>query len=367
MLVSSLAPPEVIPRLVARRGRSLRWLAGVALSVAVLLASIAFIQRQGIDAGSWLSSIWLLIVAVPLPFLILALVLKASEVALNAVAWAVVLRAALPGEKIAFRQTLGVVQGGVGIFAVIPPKFGGLAVLALYRAIFPTIALPTILATRVVQGLSSTLLGAALLVAFGVMTAGIGTGGGQLETIVAFASGQPIIAAIAAAIVVGLLVALLHRGRDWLRAILAQLTLAGAILRSPRRYLVLVVAPTLLAFALRWGVTGTLLAAFGIPVTWETLLRVNVSHGLARSVQVTPGGLGTTQAFDLVALQGVASTEAIVAYSLSQTAILLLFNLAFGFAALLWALGWDRTARLLRLPGRPSEHSAPVAPGATAG
>lgn len=365
--MSPLAPPEADPRRAARRGRSLRWFAGVALSLVVLLVSIAFIQRQGSDPGAWLVSIWPLIVAIPLPYLILALLLKASEVALNAAAWAVVLRAALPGEPIAFRQTLGVVQGGVGIFAVIPPKFGGLAVLALYRAIFPAIPLPTILATRVVQGISSTLLGTALLVAFGLMTAGIGTGEGFSETVVAFVSGQPLVAAIVAAVVVGVLVTLLHRGRDWLRALVAQLTLAGAILQSPRRYLVLVAAPTLLAFALRWGVTGTLLAAFGIPVTWETLLRVNISHGLARSIQVTPGGLGTTQAFDLVALQGIASTEAIVAYSLSQSAILLLFNLAFGFAALLWALGWQRTAHLLRLPGRPPERPAPVAPGATPG
>ena len=120
--------------------------------------------------------------------------------------------------------------------------------------------------------------------------------------------------------------------------------------------------PTLLAFALRWGVTGTLLLAFGIRPSLETLLRVNVSHGLARYVQVMPGGLGTTQAFDLVALQGIAPVEVITAYSLAQVAILLVFNIAFGLVALTWAFGWSRTARLVRLPGR----SAPVGPAAVA-
>ena len=91
-----------------------------------------------------------------------------------------------------------------------------------------------------------------------------------------------------------------------------------------------------------------------IPVTFETLLRVNVSHGIARSVQVTPGGFGTTQAFDLVALRGFASPEVITAYSLSQAAILFVFNIAFGLIALTWAFGWQRTARLIRLPGRPA-------------
>jgi hypothetical protein len=113
---------------------------------------------------------------------------------------------------------------------------------------------------------------------------------------------------------------------------------------------------------LRWAVTGTLLAAFVIPVSFETLLRVNVSHGIARTVQVTPGGFGTTQAFDLVALRGVAPAEVITAYSLSQAAILFVFNIAFGLIALTWAFGWERTARLIRLPGR-NGNPAPVPVG----
>jgi hypothetical protein len=97
-------------------------------------------------------------------------------------------------------------------------------------------------------------------------------------------------------------------------------------------------------------------------------LRVNVSHGLARSVQIVPGGFGTTQAFDLVALQGIAPVEVITAYSLSQAAILLLFNVAFGLVALTWALGWDRTGRLLRLSGRRADPvTIPAAAQASAG
>ena len=96
-------------------------------------------------------------------------------------------------------------------------------------------------------------------------------------------------------------------------------------------------------------------------------MRVNVSHGLARTVQVTPGGFGTTQAFDLVALRGIAPVEVITAYSLSQAAILLVFNIAFGLVALTWAFGWDRTARLMRLPGRRGAAATPVAAQASAG
>jgi hypothetical protein len=307
-----------------------------------------------------------LIAAIPAQFVVAACALKAAEVSLNAAAWTTVLRAAYPEQGIGFRQALGVVQGGVGIFAVIPPKFGGFAVLGLYRAAFPTLSITAVLATRVVQGISSTILGTVLLVIFGIANAGFGEQTGFLDRVVAVYSDWPWIAFPLTALGLALVVMGLRRGREWLRGFGAQLALGGAILRTPGRYICLVAVPTLLAFALRWGVTGTLLLAFGIAPSLETLLRVNVSHGLARSVQVTPGGFGTTQAFDLVALQGIAPVEVITAYSLSQAAILLVFNIAFGLIALIWAFGWDRTARLMRLPRRGNPMGpAPATPHAS--
>jgi hypothetical protein len=344
------------------------WAAGVALGIVVLLASIEFVRRQGLDPWTWFADIWVLIAGIPAPFVILACTLKAAEVSLNAVAWKTVLRAAYPEEGIGFRQTLGVVQGGVGIFAVVPPKFGGFAVLGLYRAAFPSLSITAVLATRVVQGISSTILGTVLLVIFGVANAGFGEQGGFLDRVADFFVEWPLLAVLMTALIISLLVALLRRSWYWLREFVAQMAMGGAILRSPGRYILSVVVPTLLAFALRWGVTGTLLLAFGVAPSLETLLRVNVSHGLARTVQVTPGGFGTTQAFDLVALRGIASIEVITAYSLSQAAILLVFNIAFALVALTWAFGWDRTARLIRLPGRhASTVTVPAAPQASAG
>jgi hypothetical protein len=348
--------------------RTVSWAAGIALGIVVLVVSIVFVRRQGLDPGTWLADIWVLIGGIPAPFIILACTLKAAEVSLNAVAWTTVLRAAYPEERIGFRQTLGVVQGGVGIFAVIPPKFGGFAVLGLYKAAFPSLSITAVLATRVVQGISSTILGTVLLVIFGAANAGFGEQSGFLDRVGRFFVEWPLLAVPLVALFVSLLVALVLRSRRWLREFVAQMAMGGAILRTPARYVLSVMVPTLLAFVLRWGVTGTLLLAFGILPSLETLLRVNISHGLARTVQVTPGGFGTTQAFDLVALGGIAPIEVITAYSLSQGAILLVFNIAFGLAALTWAFGWDRTARLIRLPGRHAGTAIePLAPEASAG
>jgi hypothetical protein len=357
------------PRLPLPAGtkRLASWAAGVVLGLVVLVASIEFLRRQGLDPWTWFAGVWVLIASIPAQFVIVACLLKACEVSLNAAAWSTVLRAAYPEKEIGFRQVLGVVQGGVGIFAVIPPKFGGFAVLGLYRAAFPSLSITAVLATRVVQGISSTILGTVLLVLFGVANAGFGEQKGVLDWVAGVFVDWPLLAIPLTALIVSLLVVLLRRSRQWLRGFVAEMTMGGAILRTPGRYVFQVMVPTLLAFGLRWGVTGTLLLAFGILPSLETLLRVNVSHGLARTVQVMPGGFGTTQAFDLVALQGVAPIAVITAYSLSQAAILLLFNIAFGLVALIWAFGWERTARLMRLPGRQDgAATAPTAARASA-
>ena len=352
----------------AETKRIASWAAGIVLSLVALVVSIEFLRRQGLDPWTWFADVWVLIASIPAPFVILACLLKASEVSLNAAAWTTVLRAAYPEEGIGFRQALGVVQGGVGIFAVIPPKLGSFAVLGLYRAAFPSLSITAALATRVVQGISSTILGTVVLVIFGVENAGFGEQNGYLDWVASVFVEWPLLAIPLSVLIASPLIVLLRHSRAWLRGLVAEMNMGGAILRTPGRYILLVVAPTLLAFALRWGVTGTLLLAFGIPLSLETLLRVNVSHGLARTVQITPGGFGTTQAFDLVALRDIAPMEVITAYSLSQAAILLLFNIAFALVALTWAFGWDRTARLLRLPGRQADAATtPAAAQASAG
>ena len=71
---------------------------------------------------------------------------------------------------------------------MIPPKLGGFAVLGLYRAAFPSLSITAVLATRAVQGISSTILGTMLLVVFGVANAGFGEKSGFLDRVASFLS-----------------------------------------------------------------------------------------------------------------------------------------------------------------------------------
>ncbi len=314
--------------------------------VALLGIGALLLARNWAEVRGWLGQIWTLIAAVPPAYVLLACGLKGLEVALNTSAWVTVLHSAYPERSVTFRQALSVVQGSIGIATVIPSKVSGVPILGLYRAAFPDLGIAGLIATRTVQGLTASVLAIAVLLAFGVSSIDGGNASGLIDRITAFSREQPLLAIAATVLGCWLVILVVRRGRAGLGDFGQQLVQSGAILRTPARYALLVVAPTALAFACRWGVTGVLLAAFEFPVTLETLIRVNISHGLARSIQVAPGGLGTTQAFDLVALQGLAPVEVITAYSLAQSAILLAFNVTFALAALAWAYGWERTRAL---------------------
>ena len=349
----------------AEEKRRFLWLGGSVLLVGLLIVVAEFLRRQGADPRVWLGEVWGTMMAAPPRFLLIAMALKLACVALDSFAWMVTLRAAFPGRPITFRQVFGIVQGGVGILTIIPPKFGGIPVLGLYRAVLPDLPLTTMVASRGVQGAASWIAGTLIVLAFGAASLEAGGDEGWTGRAMRFAQEQPLLAVVIALAVVGLVVLLARQGRSWVRAIGQQLLHAGAIVRQPGRYALLVALPTVLALALRWAMTATLLMAFAIPVSLETLVRVNVAHGLARSVQVTPGGFGTTQVFDLVALQGFATPEVITAYSLAQSALLLFFNVLCGILAVLWVLGWDRTVGLFKrtrdrdsLPAMPAKANA---------
>ena len=71
---------------------------------------------------------------------------------------------------------------------------------------------------------------------------------------------------------------------------------AEALLR-PRGFL-----PSLLSWLCKLAVIGIFLAAFAIPVTFESVMWVTGSGSLANVVSVTPGAVGITQATNALAL-----------------------------------------------------------------
>jgi uncharacterized membrane protein YbhN (UPF0104 family) len=77
------------------------------------------------------------------------------------------------------------------------------------------------------------------------------------------------------------------------------------------------------------------LSAFGLPVTFENALLVQVSAGLASLLPISPSGIGTEQAFLLYLLRDQASRAALLGFSVGMRITLIVVNLALGFTTLL--------------------------------
>jgi uncharacterized membrane protein YbhN (UPF0104 family) len=88
------------------------------------------------------------------------------------------------------------------------------------------------------------------------------------------------------------------------------------------------------------GVMAVFLAAYDIPVSFNTLMRISGGNSIANVTSVTPGGAGVTQAFNVASLNGIATPTQATAYSVAQQLITTSWNIIFAIVMVVWAFGW---------------------------
>lgn len=298
------------------------------------------------DIAGWFGRVATELTQVSVPWLLLALALQAGQTVLNAIAWRTILRAAYPDAPVPFSLVLGGYAGGVGLNHVMPAQVGTVAMVGLFRVRIPGATVPGLAAACAVQTLFFAVAGTGIYAALIFLEPGAG------EVRLSALEGRwwvVVLVCAAAALVIGLGVRLLWQR---LRALRDDVSEGVAIMRTPARYAAGVLAPQAGSYALRMGVMGSLMAAYGIPVSLRSLLLMLAAVSLSTLVAVTPGGVGTQQALATVALAGTASADAVAAYSLGQQLITTAFDVAFGVVALAVAIGWSATLKLARDRGR---------------
>jgi uncharacterized membrane protein YbhN (UPF0104 family) len=112
-----------------------------------------------------------------------------------------------------------------------------------------------------------------------------------------------------------------------------------------------VALPSAASYGCRIGVNVVFMAAFGIPVTVFTVFLVASSHMLSGLFAITPGGVGQTQALDVATLRRYASSNDVAAFSITQDAVMTIWNVVLGVAVMLWAFGYSRVRELLSRDG----------------
>jgi uncharacterized membrane protein YbhN (UPF0104 family) len=304
------------------------------------------------DLWNWAAGVFGRLADVSVYWLLLALALKTAESALIAVGWRNILRAAYPRSDLSFKTAWGASQGGTAINAVTPAQAGTAAMIGIFRRSIRGSSVAGVTTATVAQSLFFT--AASVLMVIGLAFArprSVSKGTPENETRGWLAS-HPVIVSIVIVAVVAVLYFLWPRLKPRLLSTWHKAKQGAAIFRDWRRYAKEVALPSGASFGCRIGVNVVFMAAFGIPVTAYTVFLVASSHMLSGLFAITPGGVGQTQALDIATLRHYAPSSDIAAFSITQDAVMTIWNVVLGVAVMLWAFGFRTVKELFSKRGK---------------
>jgi uncharacterized membrane protein YbhN (UPF0104 family) len=332
-------PSSVLPFDDSSRRRRLAkvagWLVGIALLVVVL-------NLLGVDVVGWLQDLWDEIRSVPTGYMVGGLVFQTGQTVFAGLSYYGILRAAYPGQ-VEFWPIVTAYAVGVAMNNFLPANIGTFATLVMFTAIIPAATFPGAIAAYLVQKIFFTIAGTFVYLYLFLSVPGSFTE--SLGNI----SENPLRTILIAAGAVFLIVLLSRIFWRQLKKLWEQAKKGGVILSRPREYLTRSFLPSLLSWLCKLTVIAIFLAAFTIPVTFESIMWVTGSGSLANVVSVTPGAVGITQATNALALDAccdVAKNTA-VDYSTAQQLITTAWNVLFAILLVVSVFGWSGGKRLV--------------------
>lgn len=276
-------------------------------------------------------------------------------------AWRNVIAAAYPGERVRWRSVYAAYLAGIGVNAIAPARSGDVLRLYLARRAVPAATYTTLASTYLVMALFDSSM--ALLLFGYALTLGVLPGLHVLPSLPSFDFAwflhHPRLTEILAGLLAIASIALIVWGHRRVRAFRARVGQAFTVLRPPRRYLRRVALWQAFDWALRFVAIWLFLDAFNVPQTVRNVLLVQVTTSLATLAPVTPGGIGTEQAFLVYVFGGAVARTRLLAFSVGMKVAITAANVLLGFAAIFLVL---RTFRFRRaLDGvEPAGPEAPV-------
>jgi uncharacterized membrane protein YbhN (UPF0104 family) len=329
---------EIRPPRRKRIGKMIAWLVGLALFWLVL-------ELLGVDVRGWLDHLWDQIKDIweanP-GYIIGALALQTGQTFFAGLSYYGILRAAYPG-KVEFWPVVASYSVGVAMNGFLPANIGTFVTLLMFVAIIPGCTVGGAIAAYLVQKIFFTIAGTFVyLYMFLSVPGAFDISFGNLTS-------HPGLTLI---VVVGAGVLLVLLGRIFWRQVKklwAQAKQGGAILATPKRYLRDSFLPSFLSWLCKLGVVAVFLAAFGIAVTFESVIWVVGSGSLANVASFTPGAVGVTQATNALALKTCCDVPNGVAvdYSTAQQLITTAWNQVVAIVLVLWVFGWTGGKQLV--------------------
>ncbi len=296
--------------------------------------------------------------AVRWQFIALALGIHLARLALRAVAWRAILRAAYPGEAVRYLSVFGAYVAGVGINSIVPARAGDVVKLYLikhrikgstYATLAPTLVAETLFDAIVAGGFILWALWIGVLPTHQVYSRLPSVDWGFfLEHARWTEIGFALLAGVA---FIGVIV-FVEKGGDTR----ARIMRGFAIIHHPRRLFFGVVVPQALSWVLRIASLFYFLEAFHVHATIHNAMLALVVDSLATLFPATPGGAGTKQGLIVFLFRNEEiSKSLLLAFSVGMNIALVVFNLALGSVAMLMMA---RTVSWRRLKAARAEESA---------
>jgi uncharacterized membrane protein YbhN (UPF0104 family) len=309
------------------------------LTLIVVIGGIAYLL--GWDIRGWFSQLWDTLTQISAKYLIPALVLQTLQTLFTAIAWLAIIRYAYPDSGVPARQVIATYATSVALNTFLPANLGTLVMLIMYTAIIVGATFAGIFAGYLVEKIFFTVIGAVVYVYLFVSV------GGSFDIKFGWVSAHPWATAIIAAGVVLGVVILCRLAWRWLKKLWAQAKQGGKILADWKAYLGRVFLPEFLGWCCKLGVIALFLAAYGIPVSFHTVMRIVGGNSIANVASVTPGGVGVNQAFNVASLNGVTDATTATAYSVAQQLVTTAWNILFAIVLVAWAFGWSGGKKLV--------------------
>jgi len=311
------------------------WLVCIALVVVVL-------NLLGVDVVGWLQDLWDQIRDVPPGYIVAGLFFQSGQTLFAGLSYYGILRAAYPGQ-VEFWPIVTAYAAGVAMNNFLPANIGTFATLIMFVAIIPACTFPGALAAYLVQKIFFTIAGT-----FVYLYLFLSVPGSFTESL-GNVSEDPLRSILIAAGGIFLIVLLGRIFWRQLKKLWAKAKQGGVILSRPKEYLTYSFLPAFLSWLCKLAVIGIFLAAFTIPVTFESVMWVTGSGSLANVVSVTPGAVGITQATNALALDTCCDVarDTAVDYSTAQQLITTAWNVLFAIALVVSVFGWKGGKQLV--------------------
>jgi len=310
------------------------WIAGVAVAIVIL-------HLLGVDVIAWLQDLWDQIKEIPPGYIVAALVFQTGQTFFAGLSYYGILRAAYPAE-VDMWPIVTAYAVGVAMNTFLPANIGTFVTLLMFVAIIPSLTFAGSIAAYLVQKIFFTVAGTFVYLYLFLSVPG------SFDANLGNITQYPVAFALGLAGAVVLVVMLARIFWKQVKKLWEQAKEGGVILTRPREYFTRAFLPELGSWLCKLTVVGIFLAAFAIPVTFESVMWVVGSGSLANVASFTPGAVGITQATNALALKtccDVPQSQAID-YSTAQQLITTAWNVTFAVILVVLVFGW-RGGKLL--------------------